>query len=338
MRCYSQRRHLVLPTLDLCFLSGVTCPLRDFSEPRLSSLCLRGYYLGQTRISCLFQISWTGDAEDLAFIRYLCRWVRMAGESLVGRWLSTWILRLLHLYRADRVILRLIEDPAVLSIDVLQDLIRSLLSHLLDGIKEASILPSVAYVRHAAMMLLDRHWLWDEVWVASSLVVTKLASSGFTRRFDAEFGQLARPPVSLGKGRVNQILQVRWAHELLSPATSGLHLFKVRQYTVDARLYLDDIFKNELLLFLESHLAVTFRMLGCELFLLIPEVLVNTNFVESIVLLAIEVFERLNLRYFLPIKPTWVVWRHVRELVVLIFTAWETVCGLYDRALPLIFR
>ena len=187
-------------------------------------------------------------------------------------------------------------------------------------------------------MLLDRHWLWDEVWVASSLVVTKLASSGFTRRFDTEFGQLARPPVSLGKGRVNKILQVRWAHELPSPATSWLHLFEVRQYTVDARLDLDDIFENELLLFLESHLAVTFRMLGCKLFLLILHVLVNAHFVKGIVLLAIEILERLNLRDFLPIKPTWVVWRHVRELVVLILTARETVSGLYDRTLPLIFR
>ena len=70
---------------------------------------------------------------------------------------------------------------------------------------------------------------------------------------------------------------------------------------------LDDVFKNEFLLFLESHLVFTFRVLGCEFLLLLFEVLMNANFVESIVLFCIEVLKRLHLRDFLLIEPGWVV-------------------------------
>ena len=80
-------------------------------------------------------------------------------------------------------------------------------------------------------------------------------------------------------------------------------------------------------------MAVTLGMLGCKLSLLFPEVLINASFVKGIVLLVVEILEWLNLRYFLPIKPTWVILRHIRELV-LILTAAQTLGRLYDRTLP----
>ena len=141
-----------------------------------------------------------------------------ANESLVGRGLSIGVLWLFqgndllwgYLHRAHRMILRLIEDPTVVSIHVWQDLICSFLSYLLDGVEEASVLPSVANVL-GAILFRDRHRLWNELWVASFPIVTKVATPGLFRRFDSELRQLARPPVCLqsvplGEGRVNQIL------------------------------------------------------------------------------------------------------------------------------------
>ena len=142
-----------------------------------------------------------------------------ANESLVGRGLSVGVLWLFqghdflwgYLHRAYRMILRLIEDSSIVSINVWQNFICSFLSYLLDGVKEASVLPSVANVLGAAILSRDRHWLWDEIWVASFLIVTKFASPRLFRRFDTELWQLARPSVCLQsvpfcEGRVYQIL------------------------------------------------------------------------------------------------------------------------------------
>ena len=70
---------------------------------------------------------------------------------------------------------------------------------------------------------------------------------------------------------------------------------------------LDDVFENELLLFLEIFVAVTFIITDTLPSLLILEVFVNADFVEGLVLRAVEVLERLDLRDFLPIELTWVI-------------------------------
>ena len=70
---------------------------------------------------------------------------------------------------------------------------------------------------------------------------------------------------------------------------------------------LDDVFENELLLFLEIFVAVTFIITNALPSLLIFEVFVNADFVEGLVLRAVEVLERLDLRDFLPIELTWVI-------------------------------